>query len=239
MAEIFIHEWHISDYDGRREPSMMSEGTINGEHVYACKRLSTWFRLGDYLIKHDQANYLLGLTRNMSRDEFRHNVKVWDWNKETNTMKHTNCVDEIVNLVNQHFSGNDYVNTLLMLQEELKGYEKCYYISDCYRLDFDYKLFIKDKDAYQKQLEDFIRRVHEEEQQITKERAEIMNCDLLGLVESKQWKNDRVMDGFIQLNGRWLTADEGRKVVRAAIKAGYTDLYSVPDEFAENILKNE
>lgn len=66
-----------------------------------------------------------------------------------------------------------------------------------------------------------------------------MNCDLLGLVESKHWKSDRVMNGFIQLNGRWLNAEEGRKVVRAAIKAGYKDLYSVPDEFAEEILKQK
>lgn len=164
MAEIFIHEWHISDYDGRREPSMMSEGTINGEHVYACKRLSTWFRLGKYLIKHDVANYLLGLTTNMSRTEFRYNVKVWDWDRDTNTVKNINCVDEIVHLVNEHFSGNDYVLTLMLLQEELKGYEKCYLISDCYGLNFDYALFIKDRDAYQKRLEDFLRKVHEEEQ---------------------------------------------------------------------------
>jgi len=57
--EIFIHEWKIQDYAGRREPTMKSEGTINGEHVYACKNLTSWFRLGKYLIKHDHANYLL------------------------------------------------------------------------------------------------------------------------------------------------------------------------------------
>lgn len=164
MAEIFIHEWHISDYDGRREPSMKSEGTINGEHVYACKKLTSWFRLGKYLIKHDIANYLLGLTSHMSRKEFRHSVKVWDWDKETNTGKNINCVDEIVQLVNEHFSGNDYVLTLMLLQEELKGYEKCYLISDCYGLDFNYVQFIKDRDAYQKRLEDFLRKEHEKEQ---------------------------------------------------------------------------
>lgn len=59
--EIFIHEWKIQDYAGRREPTMKSEGTINGEHVYACKNLTSWFRLGKYLIKHDHTNYLLGL----------------------------------------------------------------------------------------------------------------------------------------------------------------------------------
>ncbi len=164
MAEIFIYEWRNSDYDGRRNLSMKSEGTINGNHVYACIRLSSWFRLGKYLIKHDMANYLLGLTRHMSRDEFRHSVKVWSWDKETNTGKIINCVNEIVQLVNEHFSGNDYINTLLMLQEELKGYEKCYFISDCFGLDFDYELFIKDKDAYQKRLEDFLRKVYEKEQ---------------------------------------------------------------------------
>ena len=63
-----------------------------------------------------------------------------------------------------------------------------------------------------------------------------MNCDLVGLLESNHFKSDKRMNGLIHLKGRALTAKEARIVVRAAVKAGYVDLYSVPDEFAENIL---
>lgn len=161
--EIFIHEWNIKDYDGCREKSMMSEGTINGEHVYACKRLTTWFRLGKYLIKHDVANYLLGLTRYVSRREFQHNVKWMDWNEEKKTNEYVNCVDEIVRIANERFPNGDYLLTVMLMQEQLVGYEKCLYISQCYRLGFDYESFIRDRDAYQKRLEDYVQRMHEQE----------------------------------------------------------------------------
>lgn len=161
--EIFIHEWKIQDYAGRREPTMKSERTINGEHVYACKELTTWFRLGKYLIKHDTANYLLGLTDFMIRQKHKNNVKWLDWDKETNTGRYANCVDEIVKYVNMCYSGDEYIRTLLDLQEKLVGYEKCMYISQCYRLHFDYRLFLKDRDAYQKNLEDFVQQVNERE----------------------------------------------------------------------------
>lgn len=154
MSEIFIAEWHISDYAGRRETSMCSEGTINGEHVYACKKLSSWFRLGKYLIKHDVANYLLGLTKHMSKKCFMRNVRCLESDNETGKLERVNCVDEIVRLINERFVGDEYVNTILKLQEELEGYERCYYFSEVLRIDFDYKEFLKDKDAYQNRLID-------------------------------------------------------------------------------------
>lgn len=61
------------------------------------------------------------------------------------------------------YSGDEYVKTLFDLQEKLVGYEKCLYISKCYRLRFDYRLFLKDRDAYQKRLEDFVQAEHERE----------------------------------------------------------------------------
>lgn len=66
-----------------------------------------------------------------------------------------------------------------------------------------------------------------------------MNLDLVGFLESKHFKNDKKINGLIELNGRKLSSDEVRIIVRAAIQAGYTDLYSVPDEFAEQILKGD
>jgi len=161
--EIFIQEWKIQDYDGRRDKSIKSKGTINGEHVYACQRLTTWFRLGKFLIKHDVANYLLGLTRYMSRKEFQHNIKWCDWNSETNKNEYVNCVDEIVRIANELFPNGDYLLKVMLMQEQLVGYEKCLYISQCYRLDFDYERFIKDRKVYQNQLEDYVRMVHEQE----------------------------------------------------------------------------
>lgn len=64
-----------------------------------------------------------------------------------------------------------------------------------------------------------------------------MNLDLVGFLESKHFKNDKKINGLIELNGRKLNSNEVRIVVRAAVKAGYKDLYSVPDEFAEQVLK--
>lgn len=150
MPEIFIHEWKIQDYAGRRDKSIVSEGTINGEHVYACKKLTTWFRLGKYLIKHDMANYLLGLTKYMSREEFHHNVKAWDWHVVGNIGREMNCVDEIVKVVNKRFKANDYVEALLVLQEAIKGYEECVVLSRFYKQPFDYIRFLSDRDAYQR-----------------------------------------------------------------------------------------
>ena len=162
MAEIFITEWKIQDYAGRREQSMKSESTINGEHVYACKNLTSWFRLGKYLIKHDQANYLLGLTELMHGHK-KKNVKWWKWDKDTETGGDVNCVDEIVRLVNMFYSGDEYIKTLLNLQDKLFGYEKCYYISTVYRLRFDYLMFLKDRDVYQTMLESFVNQLKNED----------------------------------------------------------------------------
>lgn len=66
-----------------------------------------------------------------------------------------------------------------------------------------------------------------------------MKLDLIGFLESKEFRSNKKIGHLIQLNGRYLTAQEVRKVVRAAVKAGYKDLYSVPDEFAENVLKGK
>ena len=161
MAEIFIHEWNKSDHDGRRILSSKSAEKIWGQHAYACQNLTSWFRLGKYIIKHDQANFLLGLIREIGTD----NVKSWERDEQEDRWMYKYHVDDIVRVVNRHFSGNDYVLTLLMLQEELKGYENCYYICAFYRLDFDYVQFIKDKDVYQARLMAFAKKSNEEKKE--------------------------------------------------------------------------
>ena len=58
MTEIFIHEWNKKDFDGRRDLKTKSAEKIGGEYAYGCQGLTTWFRLGKYIIKHDSANFL-------------------------------------------------------------------------------------------------------------------------------------------------------------------------------------
>ena len=153
MAEIFIEEWRRKDSDGRRNLSTKSAEKIGGEHAYACQNLTSWFRLGKYIIKHDQANFLLGLIHEIGTD----NVRNWERDEKEDRWMYKYHVDDIVRVVNEHFSGNDYVQTLLRLQEELKGYEKCYFICAFYGLDFDYQAFLNDKDGYQERLEQFVK----------------------------------------------------------------------------------
>lgn len=151
--ETFITEWRISDYDGRRNKDIKSIGTINGEHIYACIRLSTWFRLGKYLIKHDFANYLLGVTPYIRNPRLRNSVRYSHWDAATRTHVELNCVDDIVRIVNVKFGRDfDYIGELQMLQRELIGYEWCFYVSECYGWDFDYKEFLKNKDKYRRKL---------------------------------------------------------------------------------------
>lgn len=153
MKETFITEWKISDYDGRRDNNIMSIGTINGEHVYACERLTTWFRLGKYIIKHDFANYLLGVTPYIPNERLRTNVRYRHWDAATRTWWDMYCVDDIVSIVNKKFGKDfDYIGELLMLQRELVGYEWCFDVSRCYGWNFDYKEFLKGKDKYRRKL---------------------------------------------------------------------------------------
>lgn len=145
---------------------MKSEQTICGEHIYACKHLTSWFRFGKYLIKHDVANYLLGLTELMSRQEFKDSVKVWELDDKAEIYHYVCCVDEIARAVKKEFPAGDYVECLLVLQKALEGYEKCLYISQCYRLRFDYQQFLSDRNAYQKRLEDYVQTIHEQEEKL-------------------------------------------------------------------------
>lgn len=165
MAEIFIEEWKKKDLDGRRNLKTRSKEKINGEYAYGCVGLTSWFRLGKYIIKHDQANFLLGLIREIGTD----NVRSWEREEVEDGYKwgYKYHIDDIVRAVNKHFSSNDYILTLFLLQEELKGYEKCYFISACYRIDFDYVQFIKDKDAYQARLEECARKINEQRKSLT------------------------------------------------------------------------
>lgn len=140
MELVFIETWRSGDFRGRHDLATKSKDKIAGQHAYACKGLSSWFRLGKYIIKHDIANYLLGITDKMSRKEHRTFV-VYGVDK-------SNCIDEIVRLVNERFPDGGYVEALLKLQTELEGYEDCYYICKSGRIPFDIEEFYADRDAY-------------------------------------------------------------------------------------------
>ena len=155
MAEIFIQEWDRKDYDGRRDLGTKSKGKIDGEHAFACRNLTTWFRLGRWIIKHDTANFLLGLIPEM-RGENTNSVVYWRWDENSGKFERRNNIDGIVDVVNRHFSGKDYILTLMLLQDELDGYEECLYICKGMRIRFDYVRFIKDKDGYRDALNNLI-----------------------------------------------------------------------------------
>lgn len=161
MEEIFIHEWNKSDHDGRRILSSKSAEKIGGQHAYACHNLTSWFRLGKYIIKHDQANFLLGLIREIGTDK----VKSLERDEQEDRWIYKYHVDDIVRVVNRHFSGNDYVLTLLMLQERIEGLQELLPHLRFDRLYFDYVQFVKDKDAYQARLMAFVKKVNEEKKE--------------------------------------------------------------------------
>ena len=145
MELVFIYTWQSGDTDARRDLATKSKDKIAGQHAYACKGLSSWFRLGKYVIKHDQANYLLGLTKEMSRKEFKDFVKFRGLSADG---KEEYCIDEIVSRVNEMFPDGGYAEALLKLQTELEGYEDCYYICKSGRIPFDIEAFYADRDAY-------------------------------------------------------------------------------------------
>jgi len=140
--EIFIEKWEgmKSDPDACRDLKTKSKDTINGEHIYACKRLSSWFRLGEYIIKYNTVVYLLGLEKYIkSEPVFKHFVKYGD----------KNSIDEFVQIVNDHFDGENFLQTILQLQEMMDDTgDECLFVSRCCHLDFDYKSFMEDRVKY-------------------------------------------------------------------------------------------
>ena len=137
--EIFIEKWEKNDLDGRRDLKTKSKDTIGGEHAYACTRLSSWFRLGEYIIKYNIVMYLFDFYKYVKGDDInKHFVKYGD----------SNNIDMLVDIVNNHFDG-DFVKTLLQLQSEMDDIgDECLFISRCCHLDFDYKSFLEDKTKY-------------------------------------------------------------------------------------------
>lgn len=140
--EIFIEKWSgvKTDPDGRRDLKTKSYDTINGKNAYACTGLSSWFRLGEYIIKYNTVLYLLGLDKYIkSEPVFKHFVKYGD----------ENSIDEFVQIVNDHFDGENFLQTLLQLQEMMDDTgDECLFVSRCCHLDFDYKSFMEDRVKY-------------------------------------------------------------------------------------------
>ena len=140
--EIFIEKWSgaKTDPDGRRDLKTKSKNTINGEHAYACTGLSSWFRLGEYIIKYNTVLYLLGIDKYIKSDSvFKYFVKYGD----------KNSIDEFVQIVNDHFDGENFLQTILQLQEMMdETGDECLFVSKCCHLDFDYKSFMEDRVKY-------------------------------------------------------------------------------------------
>lgn len=147
--EIFIEKWSDvkTDPDGRRDLKTKSKNTINGEHAYACTGLSSWFRLGEYIIKYNTVMHLFGFDKYFDKYAegdsehlalFKYFIKYGDKNN----------IDMFVDIVNKHFEG-DFLQTLLQLQEMMDDTgDECLFVSRCCHLDFDYKSFMKDRIKY-------------------------------------------------------------------------------------------
>lgn len=156
--DTFITKWHISDYDGRRNYDHCSKELLFGKKVYACKRLSSWFRYGEYLIKHDIVNVLFDLNfSNKGFDvNFNYNVKDYYWDKEHTKPINLDCTDEIVEQYSKKFTDEqDMILQLYLMQREMEGYEFIYFIADVYHIKFNMVEFLRDKDAYLKKFKDF------------------------------------------------------------------------------------
>lgn len=148
MSVIFIEKIRKGDTEAYKDTKTVSSKTIGKQRLYACRKLTSWFRLGDHIIKHDIANYLLGITEGLDY-KHSHCVKWSEYDKETGKFVNHNSLDTIAERVSAlGLNTRKYVELLEQIQKELEGYEECYYRLSCFNLHFDYKEFLNDKDAY-------------------------------------------------------------------------------------------
>lgn len=64
-----------------------------------------------------------------------------------------------------------------------------------------------------------------------------MDMCLKGFRESKWYKKN--LNGWVELKGKKLSDTEVRIVVNSGINAGYENLYEIPDELAEQWIKEQ
>lgn len=146
MSVVFIERIEKGDTKAYRDTKKKSSVTVDGKNLYCCKKLTSWFRIGEWVVKHDLVSYILSLTGNFNGWE-KSSVKHTDF--KDGRMVDENCLDRIAEGINSTGLGYEgYVETLIKIQEELKGYEDCFYLRNWYKKEFDYKEFLKDKDAY-------------------------------------------------------------------------------------------
>lgn len=146
MSVIFIERIRKGDTEAYRDTKKKSSVTVDGKNLNCCRKLTSWFRIGEWVVKHDWANYVLGITKNLNGWE-KSFVKRTDF--KDGKMVEENCLDKIADGINSTGLGyKGYFETLVKIQEELKGYEDCFYLRNWYGKEFDYKEFLKDKDAY-------------------------------------------------------------------------------------------
>jgi len=148
MSVIFIDKIRKGDTEAYKDTKTVSSKTIGKQKIYACRRLTSWFRLGDYIIKHDIANYLLGITDDL--DYHHRKCVTWsEYDSVSGKFVSHNSLDTIAERVSSlGLNSRKYVELLEQIQKELEGYEECYYRLSCFNIHFDYKEFLNDKQKY-------------------------------------------------------------------------------------------
>lgn len=139
IMEIFIHKFDRKDREAMRDMATESKLTIRGLYLYACKRLSTWFRYGEYLIKWDSAVWVLGLSKGLTYDQ-----------KNVRHGMHGCSIDFITELIIGKY-GEDFD-----LAHELKSAQEAF--TDMFvfhagimnEFDFNYKRLLKEPARYQR-----------------------------------------------------------------------------------------
>lgn len=137
--EIFIHKFDRKDREAMRDMATESKLTIRGLHLYACKRLSTWFRYGEYLIKWDSAVWVLGLSKGLTYDQ-----------KNVRCGMHGCNIDFITELIIGKYGDDfDLVHELKSAQEALTD-SFVFHAGIMNKYDFDYNRLLKEPARYQR-----------------------------------------------------------------------------------------
>jgi len=136
--EIFIHKFDRKDREAMRDMATESKRKIGGLHLYACKNLWTWFRYGEYLIKWDDAVWMLGLMDGLRSDQMcvRYGID--------------GCsIDFIAELIIGRYGEDFNLGCELMAVQQVFTSTFVHRAGRSLKINFDYKKLLKEPARYQ------------------------------------------------------------------------------------------